>query len=191
LQLRKYYAVSITLVCLLISCSAHAQFGKLKSLANGAKDKVTSAANNKVESTVNDKTDAALNKAGLHSTPAAQSANKGAVGEAKAVFAPGVNKSLDVSRKSSGTPEANIAAVAGGRPQDVTIKISNMDARKFDGVRGYSPCNKISNFKILSATQMKVTIDLTGNKSDATCSLYFTSGGNTVFASSVSVKGSK
>jgi len=175
-RLSKIQVVAVTLVCLFIAGTAQAQFGKLKSL--GEKVGVVSKDDN----------------------PA-----KGPYGEAKASLAPGVQKakSVDVSRQSGGTPEArashpsggageaNIAAFESGRSQDVSIRVSHVDARQFDAVRGYSPCNKLTNFQILSATQMKVTIDLSASKSGGTCSLYFRSGGNTVLSSDVSIKAKK
>jgi hypothetical protein len=82
-----------------------------------------------------------------------------------------------------------MAPATSGKPQEVLIKIANMDARQFDAVRGYGPCKKLSNFQILSATQMKVSVDLTDKKSSGTCSLYFRSGGETMFSSSLAIKG--
>ena len=171
MQRSKIHVVALTLACLLISGTMHAQFGKLKSLAQ----QVTG------------------------NEPKAADLAKGPYGEAKATLAPGVKKTVAVSRKSSGTPEAKSSAGSGGSgatsaatvgsSQTVTIKVSNVDAREFDAVRGYSPCNKLSNFQILSATQMKVTIDLTAAKSGGNCSLYFRTGNETVFTGNVTIKG--
>ena len=168
----KIHVVALTLACLMASGAIHAQFGKLKSLA----DKVTGA-----------------------QPPKAADVAKGPYGEVKATLAPGVKKSVSVKRQSSGTPVATSSAASGGgsanvaatsgSPQTVTIKVSHIDATQFDAVRGYSPCNKLSNFQILSATQMKVTIDLTANKSSGTCALYFRTGGETVFTGNVTIKG--
>ena len=185
MRLSKYQVVGVTLACLLLSGSAQAQFGQLKSLA---KDKL-----------------GMKSKEARNPAAEAEGQNKGSAGEAKATFAPGVKKikSVDVSRQSGPTPEAsasrqsgpapdaNIAAIESGRSQEVSIKVSHVDARQFDAVRGYSPCNKLSNFQILSATQMKVTIDLKENKSGRTCSLYFRSGGETVFSANVSIRAKK
>jgi len=91
--------------------------------------------------------------------------------------------------QASGTPATTMAPAASGKPQDVLIKIANMDARQFDAIRGYGPCKKLTNFQILSATQMKVSIDLTDNKSTGTCDLYFRSGSETLFSSSLAIKG--
>ena len=66
--------------------------------------------------------------------------------------------------------------------------MAHIDATQFDAVRGYSPCNKLSNFQILSATQMKVTIDLSARKTSGTCALYFRTGGETVFTGNVTIK---
>ena len=167
MRLSKFQVVAAALSCLLIIGSAQAQFGKLKSLA---KDKLGMQSKDK---------DSAANT---------DSQNKGTAGEAKATYAPGVKKSLNVSRQNGPSPEANIAAVDSGRSQVVTIRVSNMDARQFDAVRGYNPCDKLTNFQILSATQMKVTIDLSASHSGGTCSLYFRSGGETVFTSNVSIR---
>lgn len=180
MRLSKFQVVALTLACLLTSGSAQAQFGKLKSLA---KDKLGSQAKDSATQAT------------------------GHFGEAKASYASGVQKgkSLDVPRQHGGTgeassrqqgasgaaPVANIAAIQGGTSQDVTIKISRGDARQFDLVRGYSPCNKIKGFQVLSATQAKVTIDLTGNTASGTCSLSFVSGGNTIFSTNVSIKAKK
>jgi hypothetical protein len=133
--------------------------------------------------------------------------HKGLAGEAKATLAPGVHKakSINVSRSSGGSPEANVSSAQGGAsqvhggtsqvqagsPQVLLIKVSQVDARQFDTVRGYGPCNKLSNFQILSATQLKVTIDLTAAKSNGTCPLYFRSSGETVFSADVSYKTKK
>lgn len=180
MRLSKFQVVALIFACLLTAGSAQAQFGKLKSLA---KDKLGSQAK-----------DSATQAAGHF-------------GEAKAAYAPGVQKgkSLDVPRQHGGTgeassrqqsasgaaPVASIAAIQGGISQDVTIKISRGDARQFDLVRGYSPCNKIKGFQILSPTQAKVTIDLAGNTASGTCSLSFVSGGNTIFSTNVSIKAKK
>jgi hypothetical protein len=170
MKLRTFEIVAVILACLLVSGPAQAQFGKLKSLA---KDKLNM---------------------------------DGAGSEVKATYAPGVKKgkSLEVARQSAGTPEANsasrknssapqaeIAAIENGRSQEVVIKASHVDARQLDGVQGYKPCTKLANFVILSATQMKVTIDLTGNNSAGTCSLSFRSDGKTVFSTNVSIKAKK
>ena len=163
MRLSKFQVVAATLACLLMAGSAQSQFGKLKSLAE-----------QKLGSKAKDENPA-----------------KGPYGEAKATLAPGVKKSVDVSRKSGPTPEASITAADSGRSQVVSIKVGQIDAKQFDSVRGYSPCNKLSNFQILSASQLKVTIDLTDNKSGGTCSLYFRSGGNTLFTSTVSIRGKK
>ena len=187
-RLSKIQVVALTLACLLCTGSMHAQFGKLKSLAQQAVGK----------------------KASDPSTVAEVA--KGPYGEAKATLAPGVKKmpavkSVDVERQSSGTPEAHMtsarsgkapqatgtpaatmAAASSGKPQEVVIKVSQIDARQFDAIRGYGPCKKLSNFQILSATQMKVSIDLSGSKSSGTCSLYFRSGGETVFTSNLTIK---
>jgi len=167
---RTLQIVAVTFACLLIPVSMQGQFGKLKSLA---KDKLSS---------------------------------EGTGSEVKATYAPGVKKgkSLNVSRQSAGTaeasrasrqnstdPQAVIAAVDSGRSQDVAIKVSHVDARQLDGVQGYKPCTKLSSFQILSATQMKVTIDLSGDKSAGTCSLSFRSDGKTVFSTNVSIRAKK
>jgi hypothetical protein len=44
---------------------------------------------------------------------------------------------------------------------------------------------------VLSATQAKVTIDLSGSTAGGTCSLSFVSGGNTIFSTNVSIKAKK
>ena len=163
MRLSKIQVVAAALACLLVTGAAQGQFGKLKSLAQEK-----------------------LGNKAKDDNPA-----KGPFGEAKATYAPGVKKSVDVSRKSGPSPEASITAADSGRSQVVTIKVTQLDARQFDAVRGYSPCNKLTNFQILSATQMKVTIDLTENKSGGTCSLYYRSGGNTVFTSTVTIRGKK
>jgi len=170
MKLRTFQIVAVTLACLLAACSTQAQFGKLKSLA---KDKLNM---------------------------------DGAGSEVKANYAPGVKKgkSLEVSRQSAGTPEANsaarknstapqaeIAAIENGRSHEVPIKLSHLDARQLDGVQGYKPCTKLTNFVILSATQMKVTIDLTDNKAAGTCSLSFRSDGKTVFSTNVTIRAKK
>jgi hypothetical protein len=170
MKLRTLQIAAVTLACLLISVSMQGQFGKLKSLA---KDKLSM---------------------------------DGAGSEVKATYAPGVKKgkSLNVTRQNAGTaeasrasaqsstaPQAVIAPVDSGRSQDVTIKVSHVDARQLDGVQGYKPCTKLSNFQILSPTQMKVTIDLTGNKPAGTCSLSFRSDGKTVFSTNITVRAKK
>lgn len=188
MRLSKIQVVTLTLACLLCTGSMHAQFGKLKSLAQQAIGKKASD-----PATVSDLA-------------------KGPYGEAKATYAPGVKKisvvkSVDVERESSGTPEAHMssrgskapqqagppsttmAPAASGKPQEVLIKIANMDARQFEAIRGYGPCKKLSNFQILSATQMKVSVDLTDNKSTGTCSLYFRAGSETLFSSNLAIKG--
>lgn len=189
----KIHIVAATIACLLLSVSAPGQFGKLKELA---KDKLSS------------KSDQAQDKA--VSTASDDAAHKGLAGEAKATFAPGVNKvavpkSVNVSRKGSGTPSANVSAgkgegspvlggttqVQGGSSQVVSIKVTHIDAREFDAVRSYGACRKLSNFQILSATQLKVSIDLTAAKSDGSCSLYFRSGEETLFSSTVAYKAKK
>ena len=166
----KIHVVALTLACLLASGTMHAQFGKLKSLA----EKVTGA-----------------------QPPKAADVAKGPYGEAKATLAPGQKKPAKVQRISSGTAEATNSGAGGGgatspavigSPQTVTLKVSGIDARQFDAVRGYSPCNKLSNFQILSATQLKVTIDLTGAKSSGQCALYFRSDGETVYSGAVLIK---
>lgn len=169
MRLSKLQVVAAVLACLLLSGSAQAQFGKLKSL----KDKLSS-------SSQEDKKPAA-----------AQTPEKGPAGEAKATYAAGVKKSLNVTRKAGATPEATIAAVDGGKLQELAIKVANVDARQFDAVRAYSPCGKLSNFQILSATQMKVSVDLTEKKSGGTCQLYFVAGGNVVFSADVTIRGKK
>jgi len=170
MKFRTLQIVAGTFACLLISVSTQGQFGKLKSLV---KDKLNT---------------------------------DGAGSEVKATYAPGVKKgkSLNVSRESAGTgeasrassssstaPQAIIPAIDSGRSQDVAIKVSHMDARQIDGVQGYKPCTKLSDFQILSATQMKVTIDLTGNKPAGTCSLSFRSDGKTVFSTNVTIRAKK
>ncbi|MDR3793768.1 MAG: hypothetical protein P4L03_10350 [Terracidiphilus sp.] len=162
MRLGKIYVVVFALVCLLAAAPAHAQFGKLKSMVQ---DKVGAGNNN----------------------PQSVKQPKGAVGEAQATYAPGVKKSVNVSRQSGGTPEASMATATSGRSQTITVKLSHIDARQFDAVQSASPCNKLSNFQILSATQVKVTIDLTGAK-PGSCSLYFRSGGRTVYSSNVAVR---
>jgi len=187
-RLSKIHVVAATLVCLLLSGPAQGQFGKLKDLAKEKLSSKSKDAQSKGTSTAQD-----------------DIAHKGPAGEAKATFAPGVKKakSVDVPRRGGGTPEANVSAsrgggspakggtsqVQGGSSQVLSIRVSGVDAREFDAVRGYGTCNKLSNFEILSATQLKVTIDLTAAKSNGTCSLYFRSGGQTVFSSDVSYKG--
>jgi len=178
-RLSKIQVVVLALSCLLCAGSAQAQFGKLKDLA---KDKMGLGSKEEQK-------------------PSAEPAgkNKGSFGEAKATYAAGVKKSVAVKRQSGRTPEANIASnadaniapVSTGSSQQVTIKISHLDARQFDSVRAYGPCNKISNFQVLSATQMKVTIDLTANKSAGSCPLYFRTGDETVFSSVVTIQAKK
>jgi hypothetical protein len=116
-----------------------------------------------------------------------ENAKKGAPGEAKATLAPGVQKGTNVKRQNGGTPEASLVNATAGRSQTVTVKLTGVDARQFDAVRAYSPCNKLSNFVILSATQVKVTIDLTGEKSGS-CQLFFRTGSSTVFSSNVAIR---
>jgi hypothetical protein len=157
--------VGVTLVSLLLLGTTQAQFGKL---ASEAKEKL-----------------------GMQSKSSSEGQNKGPAGEAKATYATGVKKSLEVSRQSGPTPEASVASATSGVSQTITIKLSHMDARKFDAVRGFSPCNKLSNFQILSATQAKVTIDLSGEKSGGSCPLYFRTDGKTVFTTNVSIRAKK
>jgi hypothetical protein len=174
-RLSKFQVVAVTLACLLITGATQAQFGKLKSIA---KDK--------------------LGMQPKGDQPASAGPSAGA-GEAKVTYAPGVKKSVAVSRQRSGTPEAKTAIKTGANSTDtvsgglqvVTLKVSNMDARQFDSVQANSPCNKLSNFQIMSATQMNVTIDISQNKSDRTCSLYFKSGGDVVFYATVPIHGKK
>lgn len=165
MRLGKIQVVVLALVCLLVSVPASAQFGKLKSMA---KDKMGIGSNN-------------------NATTQEPSPLKGKPGEAKATFAPGVQKGVNVKRQGGGTPEASIANASAGRSQTITVKISGNDARQFDTVRAYSPCNKVSNFQIQSATQVKVTLDLTGVKSGS-CQLYFRTGSSTVFSSNVAIR---
>jgi len=186
----KIHVVSVTLACLLLSGPAQGQFGKLKDLA---KDKLGSKAKDN-----QDKATATAQDSAEH---------KGVAGEAKATYAPGVKKvsatpSVAVSRRGGGSPEANVSSsrgggspvkggtsqVQGGSSQVVSIRVSGIDARQFDAVRGYGTCNKLSNFQILSATQLKLTMDLTAVKSNGSCTLYFRSGGETVFSSDVAYK---
>jgi hypothetical protein len=162
MRLGKIQVVVLALVCLLVSAPAPAQFGKLSSMV---KDKM-GGGNNDAQNA---------------------SPQKGTPGEAKATFAPGVTKGVNVKRQGGGTPEASMANASAGRSQTITVKISGKDARQFDTVRAYSPCNKVSNFQIQSATQVKVTLDLTGVKSGS-CQLYFRTGGSTVFSSNVAIR---
>jgi hypothetical protein len=174
-RLSKFKVVACALACVLMAGAAQAQFGKLKSIA---KDKL------------------GMQPKGDQAAAAGPSAG---AGEAKATYAPGVKKTVNVTRHSDGTPEAKTVIKTGANTSDtvsgglqvVTLKVSSVDARQFDSVQANNPCNKLSNFQILSATQMKVTIDISQNKSDRTCSLYFKSGGNVVFSATVPIHGKK
>jgi hypothetical protein len=198
LRLSKIQVVSVTLACLLFSGSAQGQFGKLKALAT---DKLNRQVDRQTDKQVDKQIDKLSGQA-----KGDQSQPTGSFGEAKATFASGVKrgKSLEVSRQRGGTPEAggasrqgssnpeaNIAPIEYGRSQEISIKVSHVDARQLDLVRGYRPCTKIKDFQVLSATQMKATIDLTGNKSSGTCALSFVSGGSTVFSTNVSIRAKK
>jgi hypothetical protein len=138
--------------------------------------------------------DKVLNKAGMSDKKqggTSDKGEKGTFGEVKATFAAGVKKSANVSRQRGGTPEAEIATVnvASGGPQVASIKVAHMDARQFEAVRGYGDCKKLSSFQILSASQVKVGVDLTGVKSSGACQLYFRSGGETVLNAAISFRG--
>ena len=160
----KTYVIAIFLACLLVPCSTQAQFGKLKSLAQ----KVTGA------------------------QPSAGSAIKGPSHEALATYAPGVKKTVVVKRKTSGTPEAPTVtgghtSAKSGHPQTLAIKVEHVDARQFDAVRGDGSCKKVSDFVILSASQLKVTVDLTASKPGSDCSLSFRVGEDVIYFTAVAI----
>jgi hypothetical protein len=161
--------VGIAVLCLIVAGIAQAQFGKLKSLT---KQKLG------VQTTQQDA-----------ASPAEDNSSSDEEGEAKAIYAPGVKKSLNVRRKGDPTPEATASAIEGGRKQEVSIAISKVDATIFDAVRGYKPCNRLENFRILSPTQVKVTIDLTGIQQTDDCSIYFVSGDRPVLYANLDVMG--
>jgi len=170
----KVKMIVAALACLLITGASEAQFGKLKSMV---KDKLS----------------------GNKDSSAVTSVAKGKSSEVKATYAPGVKKIVSVKRQSEGTPEVQTSThkggapeikaspVQGGKKQDVAIKVAKIDAREFDAIRGYAPCDKISAFQILSATQVKVTIDLTG-KDASSCSLSFNGNGSTLATTELTIK---
>jgi len=178
----KINAIAVALVCLYLAVPAQGQFGHLKDLAKG-----------KLTSKSNETQDKAVASAGDSAS------HKGIAGECKASFAPGVSKksaSVAVTRKGGATPEARVSApqqggtsqVLVGSPQVVALKVSGVDARQFELVRSYGACRKLSAFTILSATQLKVTVDLTEAKSNGSCTLYFRSGQDTLFSADVAYK---
>ena len=164
-----FQATAVTLACLLMAGTSQAQFGKLKDLA---KEKL------------------GTNKDAQKTAAAPAAANSTSV-EVKATYAAGVKKSLNVTRKSAGTAEAVVSPAEIGRSQVVTIKVSNVDATQFEAVRTNSPCNKLTSFQILSATQVKVTLDLTEDKSAGSCQLYFVSNGKVVSSADLTIRGKK
>jgi hypothetical protein len=170
-RLNKYQVVGVTILCLLVAGVSWAQFGKLKSLA---KDKLG------VQTQQSQGPETAAPVATNDPVTEEES-------EVRATYAPGVQKSLDVWRKKGPTPEVRGGDMEDGRKQDVVVTVSNVDARLFDAVRAYKPCNKIESFQILSATKVKLTIDLTGGTSGENCSLSFRQGGRIIAYADINV----
>lgn len=171
MRLNRLQVVGIVVLCLIVAGIAQAQFGKLKSLA---KDKLGVQNSEQQKSEAKSEDDSPLSEE---------------EGEARATYASGVKKSLDVRRRGDPTPEVTASAIQAGRKQEVSIAISKIDATAFDAVRGYKPCNRLENFRILSPTQVKVTIDLTGVQQADDCSIYFVSGGRPVVYANIDVMG--
>ena len=211
MRLSKIQVVIATLFCLLVSGSAHAQFGKIKALAEEKLNRQENRQADKLNKKVDEKTDQKVDQM-TGQNKGNQGLPTGSFGEAKVSFAPGVKKGkpVEVARQHGATPEvrsstrststasstsgtlvANVPALENGRSQEVSINISRGDARQIESVRAYSPCAKIKDVQVLSATQMKATIDLTGNKSGGTCALSFVSGGNTISSTNVAIRSKK
>lgn len=167
--------IAVAVLCLLVAGIAQAQFGKLKSLA---KEKLKAQPQEEQKS---------------ESVPATASRDSLSEdeGEVKATYAPGVQKSLDVWRKGGPTPEATGGEMESGRKQTISLKFTNVDARLIDSVRSYKPCNKLEGFQIVSPTEVKVSVDLTGSTDAAsdTCYFNFRSAGKTVLQADVEVLG--
>lgn len=205
MKLNTLQVVVVTFACLLFSAPSHAQLGGLGAYAKSKIARQAERQGEKLNNKVDEETDKATDK------EISKMTSKGNFGEAQATFAHGVKpgKSVQVARVASGTPDhsakatkqaaaaaaammtATASAISNGSSQVVTLKVTHGDARQLDTVRGFKPCNKISDFQILSATQMKATIDLTGNKSAGMCALSFVSGGNTAFSTNVTVQAKK
>lgn len=175
MQRNRLQLIAVAILCLLGAGIAQAQFGKLKSLA---KEKL------KVQTEEEQKPESVARTTNSDSLSADE-------GEVRATYATGVQKSLDVWRKGGPTPEATGAEMESGRKQTISLKFTNFDARLIDSVRSYKPCNKLEGLQVVSPTEVKLSVDLTGSTADAseTCYLNFRSGGKTVLQADVEVIG--
>jgi len=98
--------------------------------------------------------------------------------EVKAVLPAGttIKPSMEVRRKRGATPEVTMLGKkrhAPGSTAEITYKLVNLDATGIAAVRAHKPCNTVTDFRVVSPTEVKITLKMPDQQYGSTCSLEF------------------